>query len=114
HDRHIPCVLIQHQALDLLCAGVGCDTDGCIVHDAANGVVAGVSAVGMQMPDDFAEGEHADKFAVLHDDQRPDVLFAHGFERFCNGHVRGGGIKGVSLDAQYLTDFQHGGSPPSA
>src|SRR5690606_11603143 len=49
--------------------------------------------------------------AGLHDDQRADVLLAHGLHRLRHRHVRRGRIERVALHTKNFADLQHDDSP---
>ena len=80
-------MVFQHEALNLIGAGVGRDTDRRIIHDAADRCRADCAAVGLDVADDLAKCQHAYELAVLHDDERADILVAHGAHGLGNRHV---------------------------
>ena len=70
--------------------------------------IADAAAVSHHRLDDLAEGQHAGQIAVVHHDQRPDVLLGHGpgclRQRLLGRH----GEQGVALDAENVGDFHRG------
>jgi hypothetical protein len=78
-----------------------------VVHDGLHPGVAEGAAVLDDRLDHLAKGEHADQFAMVHDDERADVLLGHDIERRAQGFAGRDRKERAALDAQDVADL-HG------
>ncbi|CAM2159063.1 hypothetical protein PT2222_50083 [Paraburkholderia tropica] len=113
HDRQVTHVMLEHHAAHFVHFGFRRAGNGMVVHDLADRAGADAAAIRTQRHDDLAEREHADQIAVLHDDERADVVFGHGVHCFVQRRVGRDGVERIALDLENIA-HTHDVSPVRA